>query len=393
VEAEEEESEEKEAYEAHEISTSVPLRVSDIAGSDGLHLRRGAGACPRRALLGSALARWGKSRLITDRTFDSAGPSVAWGGGEGFANASDPAKLAALIDQQVTQIEAEMKDGEAERQAGKALFKLAHLTGTTPLKLTDGQRKEIRDFIDAGGTLLIDAAGGTQSNALQNPLPPDSPLYNLPAQQIDSFSYRPFARATLVGVLNRPRLCAIQHGGRIAAYFSREDLSAGLVGEPVDGVIGYDPDTATAIMQNIVLSVAPPSTAAPRSLAAGKPATASNVYQTNPAYGAAMAFDGNPATRWATDAGTTQAWISVDLGKPRTVGKVTMSEYGGLVRKFQIQYQKDGAWVTAVEGSAIGTHFSRDFEPVKAQVWRLNINSTVGAPSIFEIGLFPPVVK
>jgi hypothetical protein len=28
VEAEEEESEEKEAYEAHEISTSVPLRVS-----------------------------------------------------------------------------------------------------------------------------------------------------------------------------------------------------------------------------------------------------------------------------------------------------------------------------------------------------------------------------
>jgi hypothetical protein len=41
VEAEEEESEEKEAYEAHEISTSVPLRVSRrqrAVGSPRVHL-------------------------------------------------------------------------------------------------------------------------------------------------------------------------------------------------------------------------------------------------------------------------------------------------------------------------------------------------------------------
>ena len=36
-------------------------------------------------------------------------------------------------------------------------------------------------------------------------------------------------------------------------FYSREDLSGGLVGEPVDGIVGYDPATATAIMRNILL--------------------------------------------------------------------------------------------------------------------------------------------
>lgn len=43
----------------------------------------------------------------------------------------------------------------------------------------------------------------------------------------------------------------------MAVFYSREDLSAGMVGEPVDGVLGYNPETATEIMRNIVLSAAP----------------------------------------------------------------------------------------------------------------------------------------
>jgi hypothetical protein len=35
---------------------------------------------------------------------------------------------------------------------------------------------------------------------------------------------------------------------------SREDLSAGLVGEQIDGIVGYTPDTATDIMRNIILA-------------------------------------------------------------------------------------------------------------------------------------------
>ena len=44
-------------------------------------------------------------------------------------------------------------------------------------------------------------------------------------------------------------------GKRTAVFFSHEDLSAGLVGEPVDGIYGYDPQTATNLMAAMLLYV------------------------------------------------------------------------------------------------------------------------------------------
>src|SRR5690606_30082766 len=38
--------------------------------------------------------------------------------------------------------------------------KVAHLTGTGRLALTDEQRTALTDFVNAGGLLLVDAAGG-----------------------------------------------------------------------------------------------------------------------------------------------------------------------------------------------------------------------------------------
>src|SRR5205823_4602572 len=43
--------------------------------------------------------------------------------------------------------------------------KIAHLTGTTKFKLEDPARQELKRFIDAGGTLVIDAAGGSSAFA------------------------------------------------------------------------------------------------------------------------------------------------------------------------------------------------------------------------------------
>ena len=50
------------------------------------------------------------------------------------------------------------------------------------------------------------------------------------------------------------RVRAIDVKGRPAVFYSREDLSGGLVGQPTDGILGYSPDTAAAIMRNIVLT-------------------------------------------------------------------------------------------------------------------------------------------
>jgi hypothetical protein len=159
-------------------------------------------------------------------------------------------------------------------------MQIAHLTGTEGFKLNDAQRTELQRFIEGGGTLCIDAAGGSPAfassaetelralfgnsvtQALASPLPPSHPLYTLSDARIDSFAYRSFARTNLTGSLRTPMLCAIEHDGRVAVLYSRQDLSTGLVGVPVDGVIGYDPETATDIMRNIILYCTTPAKSA-----------------------------------------------------------------------------------------------------------------------------------
>jgi hypothetical protein len=152
--------------------------------------------------------------------------------------------------------------------------RLAHLTGTEPIKFSDKQRASIVDYVQAGGTLVIDAAGGSADFArgaenelrtmfgadatagLSSPLPLASPVYQLGSMKIDSVAYRRFARDQYVGSLNEPRIFGISHGGRIIVYYSREDLSNALVGVSVDGVTGYEPQSATALMRNIILAAA-----------------------------------------------------------------------------------------------------------------------------------------
>jgi hypothetical protein len=89
--------------------------------------------------------------------------------------------------------------------------------------------------------------------------------------RVERFGYRRFARKK-VGDLSGCRVNGIKSGpgDRIGVFYSRDDLSAGLVGEPVDGINGYDVATATAIMRNIVLYAA--GSAAPAAPVATTPA-------------------------------------------------------------------------------------------------------------------------
>lgn len=160
-----------------------------------------------------------------------------------------------------------VKLGEGKLEA----FDVAHLTGTAHFRLDKAQQQELRSFVDGGGTLLIDAAGGAAEfadsaeaelvaifgdnarTAFLTPLPPDHPVYRSPIP-IDQFSYRPFTRQHLTGRSKHPRLRGIEVEGRMAVFFSREDLSAALAAAPTDGIIGYEPETAIAIVRNVLLS-------------------------------------------------------------------------------------------------------------------------------------------
>ena len=160
--------------------------------------------------------------------------------------------------------------------------KLAHLTGTTRLKLDDAAKDQLKKFIADGGTLVIDAAGGSEAfaSSLQDELvtlgtganldllPPDHSLFG--GKDGMKVAYRPFARRALTGSMNVPRLKAVRVGDRPAILFSREDLSSGLLGTSTGGIVGYQADTATQIMRRIVLraaNVASPPSAATRPVA------------------------------------------------------------------------------------------------------------------------------
>jgi hypothetical protein len=145
--------------------------------------------------------------------------------------------------------------------------KVVHLTGTTPFTLDPAQQVELRNVINAGGTLVFDAAGGSSVFAESvekllpllfpgqkpEPIPPEHAVFNTGATKLGEIGYRTFARKTLAGAAKGPKLQGIEKDGRIVCFYSREDLSGGLVGQPVDGILGYDPRTATELMSKIIL--------------------------------------------------------------------------------------------------------------------------------------------
>jgi alpha-L-fucosidase len=126
------------------------------------------------------------------------------------------------------------------------------------------------------------------------------------------------------------------------------------------------------------------------SLASGKKATASNVFQNSREHGPGKAFDDDPGTRWATDYGVKQAWLEVDLGKPMTFASVTLSEAYDRVRRFELQYKDGETWKTFLSGTRIGEKFTQDFAPVTAQYVRLNILEATEGPTIWEFQLMAP---
>ena len=130
-----------------------------------------------------------------------------------------------------------------------------------------------------------------------------------------------------------------------------------------------------------------------RSLTTGKSAKASNVFQHNPDYGPDKAVDDDADTRWATDFGTRQAWLEVDLGQSATFASVCIDEcvdFGQRVRAFELQYRSGDAWKTFYKGSTIGPEFTAKFDPIRARHVRLNILDASEGPTIYEFQLFAP---
>ncbi|MCK4600950.1 MAG: DUF4159 domain-containing protein, partial [Phycisphaerae bacterium] len=166
---------------------------------------------------------------------------------------------------------------DLNNQAATHSAKLAVMTGTEAFTLSDDEQQAIKTFIDGGGTLFIDAAGGPKvttgfgkvdgfadsvETAIESmygrrtrltDIPRSSPLFQLTGHEIKSVSYR-VRTAERLGT-NQPRLQAMHLPDRDSAIiFSKWDVTTGLVGFNSGAFEGYTPASAYAIMRNIVLT-------------------------------------------------------------------------------------------------------------------------------------------
>jgi len=144
---------------------------------------------------------------------------------------------------------------------------IAHLTGTAELNLSEAEATAIKNYVESGGTLLIDACGGSgvfaqsiqrilaraipqnRSQALATSDPMFQPL--APGMEdIGQAVLRPYAEQKLGK--GAGRLEQIQIGkGRI--IISGIDFSSGLVGSNSWGIIGYEPAYAMKLVKNLVI--------------------------------------------------------------------------------------------------------------------------------------------
>ena len=171
-------------------------------------------------------------------------------------------------------------------------------------------------------------------------------------------------------LLNGGKIKFTQADGKLIVTVPKESLDA------IDTIVRLELDGSA--MELPVLAVA-----------SGIKAAASNVFQNEEAeYGAAMAFDNDPLTRWATDGGTKQVWISADFGKAKTITGIRMQEpapYNTRVQKYEVQYRDGDTWKTIFTGTKIGKRFEKKFAAVTAREFRLNILDATEGPTLAEI--------
>jgi hypothetical protein len=186
-----------------------------------------------------------------------------------------------LASEEKTGLEVAATEIKALPGSGAAV---AILTGTNALLISAEERDALKKYVEGGGLLVIDAAGGSKafadsSEGLLGEMFDAASLKRLPAtaalyaaKEIKEFKYRRQSRARLGGA-KEPLLKGIMLNERLGLIFSREDLTCGLVGNAVYGCDGYAPQTAYEIMRNVVL-LAAKGTAPPTPASTSAPATA-----------------------------------------------------------------------------------------------------------------------
>jgi hypothetical protein len=147
------------------------------------------------------------------------------------------------------------------------IYQMAHLTGTEALSLTNEQTLALKQYVEAGGTLVLDAAGGAGAfaesaeqflsrvfpNEKGEALPPNHPLLTESADGFEAVPQqgilRPYAAAKLGGG-SRVKLYT---PGKGLILYSPIDLAGALVGTDTYLIHGHSPAYVHPLMKNLTL--------------------------------------------------------------------------------------------------------------------------------------------
>lgn len=149
---------------------------------------------------------------------------------------------------------------------------LVHLTGTRLEGFGAPARSALRAYLQRGGMVLIDPAGGgklffEQAKAMLEqafgseavvPLPSDSPLLTGRfagdvGSDVSRVRFTPTAAKRVGKPQGPPRLWGVRQGDRIVAVLSEFSLTAPSAGPVPEGCAGYAPDDAKRIALNVLL--------------------------------------------------------------------------------------------------------------------------------------------
>ncbi|MEV7276405.1 discoidin domain-containing protein [Streptomyces sp. NPDC093111] len=125
-------------------------------------------------------------------------------------------------------------------------------------------------------------------------------------------------------------------------------------------------------------------------LSRGKPATSSS--DEDGTLGPAKAFDGDPATRWASAEGSDPQWLRVDLGAPATVSRVRLSWEAAYAKAYRVEVSADGATWTALATETAGNGGTDDWTGLAGKGRYLRVYGTARGTSygysLYEVEVY-----
>jgi pectate lyase len=103
---------------------------------------------------------------------------------------------------------------------------------------------------------------------------------------------------------------------------------------------------------------------------------------------AAMAKDGNVATRWEASNSSPGSWLRISFASATSVKSVTLREYASRITGHRLEYLSGSTWVPLATGATVGAAKTYNFTAVSTTAVRLFVTSASGQPSINEFEIY-----